>query len=188
MPKKTRSDARPYDKFREELDQWLFVENKSLASAVAWLQAKPGFEASVGSLSRWYKSRAMERVLEEIASKAKFSRDVVAKFAQANGQLDPAFKALLQQMAFELVSSPNPDPEALSQVIGLALKAGDQELKRGALALDRSRYQRETCELFVKWMANEQAKQIALAPTSNAQKIEQLGQLMFGEGWKEGPQ
>ena len=187
-PKKTRSDAHPLDQFREDLDQWLFTDNLSYKETLEKLRLDRGFICSSGALSRWRAGRAQGRMLEEIASKAKFSRDVVAKFTESNGQQEAAFKAMLQQVAFELVSSPNPDPMALSQVIGAALKAGDQELKRGALALDRSRYQRETCELLGKGLAHEQAKQIALAPTSNAQKIEQLGQLMFGEGWKEGPQ
>jgi hypothetical protein len=51
-------------------------------------------------------------------------------------------------------------------------------------ALDRVKFQRETCELFVKWFADKQAAKIASSSASNADKIEKLGELMFGEDWK----
>jgi hypothetical protein len=55
--------------------------------------------------------------------------------------------------------------------------------EREALELDKSRYRRETCELFLQWAADQRAKDIAAGPTSNAEKIEQLGALMFGDDW-----
>jgi hypothetical protein len=56
--------------------------------------------------------------------------------------------------------------------------------EREALELDKSRFRRETCALFIQWAADQRALDIAAKPTSNADKIEQLGQLMFGEDWK----
>jgi hypothetical protein len=141
MAKKTRSDAHPLDRFREDLDQWLFTDNLSYKEALERLSAEHGYTCSSGALSRWRQSRAQGRMLEEIAAKAKFSRDVVAQFSESNGKQEAAFKAMLQQVAFDLVSSPNPDPTALAQVIGAALKAGDQELKAAALSLDRSKFE-----------------------------------------------
>lgn len=44
---------------------------------------------------------------------------------------------------------------------------------------------RETCELFLTWSADQRAKDIANSSISNTDKIEQLGQLMFGEDWKK---
>lgn len=55
----------------------------------------------------------------------------------------------------------------------------DEELK-----LARERFQRDTCELFLKWHAEKSALDVANADASNADKIEKLGQLMFGETWK----
>jgi len=54
---------------------------------------------------------------------------------------------------------------------------------RDSLELDRIRLRRESLELFVEWVANEQAKSLALAPATHAEKIRSLGELMFGEGW-----
>ena len=59
------------------------------------------------------------------------------------------------------------------------------EAKREELALDKNRFRRETCELFVEWCVNEQAKAIATGTGDNSQKIEQLGRLMFGADWED---
>jgi hypothetical protein len=59
---------------------------------------------------------------------------------------------------------------------------------REALKLDQARFRRETCELFLQWAADQRAKDIAAGPASNAEKIEQLGALMFGEDWHAQPE
>lgn len=55
---------------------------------------------------------------------------------------------------------------------------------RADTALNEARFRRETCELFLQWAADQRARDIAASPTSNAEKIEQLGALMFGEDWE----
>lgn len=56
---------------------------------------------------------------------------------------------------------------------------------RKALALDEQRFRRETCELFLKWAEDQRARDIAASPVSNADKIDQLAKLMFGEDWQK---
>ena len=50
--------------------------------------------------------------------------------------------------------------------------------------LKEQKFMRETCSLFVKWAADKRASEIANSTATNADKIERLGQLMFGEDWK----
>lgn len=64
------------------------------------------------------------------------------------------------------------------------LDAEQIALKREQLALSHQKFQRDTCQLFLKWFANEQAHAIASSVDDNPAKIEKLGQLMFGEDWK----
>lgn len=63
-----------------------------------------------------------------------------------------------------------------------------ERLAQGAegLELERQKFRRTTCELFVKWAEDARAKEIASGSASNGEKIERLGQLMFGEDWGEG--
>jgi len=52
------------------------------------------------------------------------------------------------------------------------------------IKIERQKFQRETCELFLKWQADEEAKKIATSSASNKEKIEALGKKMFGEDWE----
>ena len=42
----------------------------------------------------------------------------------------------------------------------------------------------KTCEAFLKWFADKRAREIVEGSGSNAEKIERLGQAMFGEDWE----
>jgi hypothetical protein len=76
------------------------------------------------------------------------------------------------------------------------VRAGDQEkekiqIRRHVLkqrdeiiTLNKKKFQRQTCELFIKWFENEQVKKALESRASNSDKIEQLGQVIFGEDWK----
>ena len=68
--------------------------------------------------------------------------------------------------------------------VKLALEKKKVSQKDREIDLDEQRYQRETCELFLKWHADKHANELASADTSNADKIEKLGQLMFGDTWQ----
>lgn len=52
------------------------------------------------------------------------------------------------------------------------------------LELEKRKFQRTTCELFVEWYANKKAGEIAGGTASNGEKIEALGSLIFGDLWK----
>lgn len=53
-----------------------------------------------------------------------------------------------------------------------------------SLQLEREKFQRTTCELFLKWREDQRARTISEGPGTNEEKIEQLGQAMFGDLWK----
>jgi hypothetical protein len=59
------------------------------------------------------------------------------------------------------------------------------ELARQSLALDRQKFQRQTCDLYLKWYEDEQAKTIVEDKAlNNDAKTEALGRLMFGQLWE----
>ena len=70
----------------------------------------------------------------------------------------------------------------LSQKI--SLEDRKESTRQQALALLRQKVQRESCKLFITWLENKRAVEIASSAASNSDKIEQLGQAMFGEDWK----
>ena len=52
------------------------------------------------------------------------------------------------------------------------------------LELEQKKFQRLTCELFIKWYEDKRALEAVTSPADNSTKIERLGQIMFGEDWK----
>ncbi|WP_043585299.1 hypothetical protein [Geminisphaera colitermitum] len=49
------------------------------------------------------------------------------------------------------------------------------------LALDEAKFQRTTCELFLKWHEDQRAREIADSPAPQAVKMEKLHELIFGK-------
>lgn len=69
-------------------------------------------------------------------------------------------------------------------VASLQLTRERLEQTQQALNLERQKFQRTTCELFLEWSASKRALEIADSPAPNSAKIEELGKLMFGDNWK----
>lgn len=66
------------------------------------------------------------------------------------------------------------------------VKIADQRtrLAEQALNLQKQKFHRETCELFIKWVEDKRATDIIAAPgVAASDKIEMLGKLMFQEDW-----
>lgn len=55
------------------------------------------------------------------------------------------------------------------------------------IALAREKFQRETVEIAIKILADDRAKSIEAGTGTNAEKIEAMGQHIFGELWKAKP-
>lgn len=52
-----------------------------------------------------------------------------------------------------------------------------------SLELEREKFQRQTCELFMKWREDRRATEIADGPGTSEDKVEKLGKAMFGDLW-----
>ncbi len=68
--------------------------------------------------------------------------------------------------------------------VKLAIQKKQLKQKDRQIDLDEQIFRRETCELFLKWHAARNALDVANSDSSNADKIERLGQLMFPGTWK----
>lgn len=58
------------------------------------------------------------------------------------------------------------------------------DIAEQALQIQRKKFQRDTCQLFLRWYQDQRAREIADDTRADtADKIEQLGQLIFQEDW-----
>ncbi len=67
----------------------------------------------------------------------------------------------------------------------LAQGAQTIEQRQQTIELERQKFQRTTCELFLKWREDTRAREIADGPGTTADKVERLGQAMFGDLWEQ---
>lgn len=65
----------------------------------------------------------------------------------------------------------------------LALKEIEVQQKGEALNLETKKFQRTTAELFIQWVADEEAKKIATSDMATDAKLEALGRHLFGDAW-----
>ncbi len=145
----------------------------TLQETLKWLR-EDGVETSqtaLGNFLSWYSLREqLER-----------NEGVVNQVLEDLRQGDVAMSEEALQKAGHLFFS----ALAIEQKDSLTWKRTQDAQTRQELARQgRLKLQRDSCELFLKWSEDRRARDIAGSSASNSDKIEQLGELMFGENWK----
>ncbi len=176
------------DPHAERLTEW-FLAGKSLKEAQEQLRLD-GCSVSLGRLSQWWEAQrakaAEDKFLEQITSGAQQTKRIDEALKENPAPVLQQIMARLKVLTAMLATQATANPEAMKQLDLLLthLVAFHREEGRDKdRALAWQRFMRETCELFLKWYADEQAKAIAAGAESNSSKIERLGALMFGEDW-----
>lgn len=142
------------------------------AATLKWLR-EDGVETSSGALSEFLSWYPLQQQLERNESTVK---TLLEELKQNDSGMSQTQLELAGQMFFSALAIEQRDSLTWKRV-------QDSKLKLGALQLGRDRFQRETCELFLKWFADKAAKDIAGSSLSQADKIQRLGQAMFGDDW-----
>jgi len=174
MSRKSRSDSQL--KTLSEERQSAIIEHMRdhrLTDTVAWLR-DDGIVTSAAALSEfhsWHHLRA--RLTRNQAT----VEQLLEKIAQRDPNIPQDQLFLVGQEMFSAMAIEQSDPKSwfLTQRLNL---------QRSELHLARQRFQRDTCDLFIKWSADQRARDIAASPSTNTEKIEALGKLMFGEEWQ----
>ena len=169
-----------------------FMASHKLTETVKWLR-EDGLDTSVAALSDFYSWRQLRQQFAEDETTTESLLEQLKREVPnvSDEQLDE-----IGQRTFSLLSLRRQDLSGFMKVRTartkgeiekekLRLKQVAEERMQGSLTLQRQKFQRETCELFLKWSADQKAREIASGNGSNSEKIEQLGALMFGEDWKE---
>jgi hypothetical protein len=180
------------DAHADQLAAWFREENLSLTAARTRLAEQHGLAVSIGALSRfWHRheqARMRDQLLARVATGAQLGRDLEAQYAREDAPTLLTLVKLARTLVLQLAVSDQADHPTLKlakDFLDTALKHADLERRRQELDLSRDKFQRETCELFVKWSSDKRAREIAESPRSNAEKIEALGETMFGDLWRK---
>ena len=133
--RKPRSDASPFDRYREDLDQWLLVENLSYDEVLKRLKAiwkEVDRMPSRTSLQRWADRRRQEKVLDRIQASAQSANAVRSALAENPSDCFGALLGMIGQAAFEIRMQSGDAVDInvlkdLAQLAGVGLKARHDE-------------------------------------------------------------
>jgi hypothetical protein len=186
---------------------------ESAGKILPWLNALPetlavleedfeGLRVSEQNLSEWRKGGFVEwQGRRDRLNHTKDLANEAVRLARANGgSLAEGSAAIAAGRILEVLEACDGKmemPELLKAVQGITSLASidaargkmsleKEKLKRKdqQIALEQKKFQRTTCELFLKWREDKRAEEAVLGEGTNTEKIEKLGQLMFGEDWK----
>jgi hypothetical protein len=183
---KPRSDSR-LKTLPEERQEAIveYARSHSVAETVGWLR-DDGVKTSHGALSEflsWFKLRRRFQIAEQD------SLNLVELLRQKRPAMSEAERQEWANDFFQVQAIKDNDPDTFLAFSSARFKAELEKeklrIKQEELQLAKQKFHRETSELFLKWSEDKQAREIATSNATNAEKIERLGQLMFGEDWKE---
>lgn len=193
---------------RNEVNRRLF-ENESGARIVAWLNEQPealkiledyfGEEpVTPQNLSEWRKGgyQAWIRRREAIENMKDVSEFALHLGQAAGGSIGDGTAAILGGKILGALEKSDGDRvnPFLVEAVAMLRKGDHEQIKRKQadrlldqkdeqIALDKKKFQRTTAELFLKFYEDKRAKEIVESRSTNAEKLELVGQAMFGEDW-----
>jgi hypothetical protein len=185
---KARSDAKLKNLPEERQDAIAeHARDHSLADTVAWLK-DDGLNTSTRALSEflsWYGLRRRFQVCEQN------SLHLIELLKQKRPQMAESEREAWANEFFQMQAIDRNDPELYLAFASAKFK-GELEkeklrIKQETLDLSKAKFQRETCALFLTWWESKQARDVAASGATHSEKIDRLGQLMFGEDWKDSP-
>jgi hypothetical protein len=139
-----------------------------------------GYKDWLGEQDKTARLRSLASLSQSIALQtggdpaAVGARILTAKLLDALEEADPVTQGELVKAFAALRAG-----EADAQRVQIARDKND--LARQSLALDLQKFQRQTCELFLKWHNNQKALSIANGPGTNDDKIQALLKFMDKE-------
>lgn len=149
------------------------LASKTLAEVKAEL-AQDGLHTSVNALSEFW---SWWQLRQQFAEKETLVEELMAAFKEANPDVSEEKLFEHGQTVFALLALKDGSAKDWKRV-------QDVRHRRQMIGLERQKFQRETAEMFLKWHTDQRASEIAASGgLAQSEKIERLGQLMFGEDW-----
>lgn len=193
---------------REELNRKL-RDNVSGPKIRAWLSGLPevkaildtdfgGEEVTPQNLSDWRAGGyaewlASQKEIDQTTERA----ERCFRLAQAAGAgLGDGFAAMLGGQLMEMLEAPDEEKLERLNTIVSTIRAGDHERRKielrereasqtdRKLDLDEAKFMQAGAEKTLELVNDARAHKIAAGAGSNAEKIEAMGRLMFGEHWE----
>ena len=192
-PKSAALQKTPLGRLPYELREQLCLrlrDHQNTRAINAWLATAGYGPYNPQNFSNFRKSQYKKWLAEQARLDAIRDRaDTIRRELDAGGYsvLDKAIYELAQQ-----ISDSDLDPTRAAAAISMmktAVTAAERakitsrraDLAAQALAIQRKKFEIQSCELFLKWFADARAREIANSQASNSEKIEALRKTYFAD-------
>ena len=151
---------------REQLDTWLFSENRGYVWITGEIKRLFRVSTSIGSISKYRKRRIVEIQVNRITEARQVADAIEGSLSDNGNRMSDTVKRLVPQLAFELATETQPDVKRLCQLINAMLKAESLGLDdRRLTLLEAQAKQAQQTEEIVK--SN-------LSPEEQAQRLREV--------------
>jgi hypothetical protein len=176
------AQGQPRQPCQLEIYQYRFEKPRhTQLQTVRWLADEWDVKTSSGALSAWERYFALEQDMDQnlAATEQMIQRGKAEGWLKTAEEQQAFAQCYFNQQAFR---DKNPEAWLAAQKSNLTIKKLELEISR--LRLEQEKFNRLLVKNFLDWQENKRALEIAAGSGSNAEKIELLGQAMFGEDWK----
>jgi len=159
-----------------QLADWLLGGMK-YHEAVPVIEKEFGLKLGGGwknQLSKFWDSVCVPHALQHRRRAVDTSNEIRTEAAARPGSFAEATVERLQQLAFELSMSPNPNPKDVKALFMLVLKAGDQQIERRKLAIVETREK-------AKDAVESAAQKLELTPDVMKELLAAIDKKLLGE-------
>lgn len=188
--RKTRSDAAFLamegleDDEQRQIIEWLLTPQLGYKKVAALVKKEFGIPCNYGALDEFFQSYVAPYLIAKRQRAVGVAQQVGQDIREAPGTFNKVTIDALEQKAFELANNPMSNPKDVKAIFTLVLKAWSEQRKGEEFGLSKKKFQRDTAELFIKWSADERAKQVLASGATQSDMIEAIGRAMF-EDWDE---
>lgn len=170
-PRKPRSDSK-LKTLREDRQAAIvdYLRDHSLPQTATWLRAN-GLQTSVAGLSEFFSWYHLRQQLKRNESTVQTILDNLHQShpSYTSQQLQELGQTFFTALALE-------QQDVKSWFLTQRLRLQEQQI-----SLDRDRFERETCETFLKWFRDQRAREIAESTATNEEKIQLLRRTYFAD-------
>jgi hypothetical protein len=165
------------------LERWLFDDNLGYTEARERVQKEFGLETTIWSLARFFRRRAWERPVEQLAE-ASVSAERLNAMPVSTASLREAAVKLAGKSALKLAGEKPQDMDHLVAFTRLLLESEENEIRRGRLKLAQQQIDFEAMAASTEELPQFRAHLMKVsddASLTEMEKLERIRAIMFGK-------
>lgn len=141
---------------------------------------------SLATLSRFYAwyNDPIQRVARDLEAYGNLTEFYLDHERRGGRKVDPKEQFERGQQMFAEMAIAMRDPKTWLATQTIHRERERVDLKAKELDLAERKFRRDTARLYLEWAEDQRAREIVTSGATQAEKIERLGRVMFGDLWE----